>query len=45
MFEKEIKILDVNVEEAEKKLLSMGAEFVFNTKQKIYTYDLPTMKK
>ena len=43
MFEKEIKILDVNVEEAEKKLLSMGAEFVFNTKQKIYTYDLPTI--
>nr|MBQ0091539.1 CYTH domain-containing protein [Candidatus Enterousia merdequi] len=43
MFEKEIKILDVDVQEAEQKLRDFGAEFIFKTKQKIYTYDLPTI--
>ena len=43
MFEKEIKILNVSVEDAEKKIRALGAEFVFKTKQKIYTYDLPTI--
>ncbi len=43
MFEKEIKILNVCVEDAEQKIKALGAEFVFKTKQKIYTYDLPTI--
>lgn len=43
MFEKEIKILDIDVQKAEQKLRDFGAEFVFRTKQKIYTYDLPTI--
>lgn len=43
MFEKEIKILDVSVFEAEQKLKDLGAEFIFKNKQKIYTYDLPSI--
>lgn len=43
MFEKEIKILDIDVQDAEQKLKDFGAEFVFKNKQKIYTYDLPTI--
>ena len=43
MFEKEIKILDIDVRMAEQKLHNFGAEFMFKTKQKIYTYDLPTI--
>lgn len=43
MFEKEIKILDINVQDAEQRLCDFGADFVFKTKQKIYTYDLPTI--
>lgn len=43
MFEKEIKILNVSVPDAEQRLQKIGAEFVFKTKQKIYTYDLPSI--
>lgn len=42
-FEKEIKILDVNVEEMKKKLEEIGAKFVSEKHQKIYVYDLPTI--
>jgi adenylate cyclase class IV len=41
--EKEIKILDINIHDVRKKLESIGAEFQFETRQKIYTYDLPTI--
>jgi adenylate cyclase class 2 len=40
-FEKEIKILDIDVLDTEKKLSAMGAEFISKNTQKIYTYDLP----
>lgn len=42
-FEKEIKILDIDVFDTEAKLRDMGAIFVSKNKQKIYTYDLPTI--
>lgn len=43
MFEKEIKILDIDVQTAEQRLRDFGAKFVFKTRQKIYIYDLPTI--
>ena len=42
-FEKEIKILNISVDEAKQKLNMIGAKFVEEKHQKIYTYDLPTI--
>lgn len=41
--EKEIKILNINKNELYKKLEDIKAEFIETKKQKIYTYDLPTI--
>lgn len=43
MFEKEIKILNISVPDTEKILRDIGSKFIFKTKQKIYTYDLPSI--
>lgn len=42
-FEKEIKVLDINVEKTQKKLDEIGAEFKGKKIQKIYVYDVPTI--
>jgi adenylate cyclase class IV len=42
-FEKEIKILDINVEEMQSKLEEINAEFKGKKEQKIYVYDVPTL--
>ena len=42
-YEKEIKILNISVEDAESKLKNLGATFKGKNCQKIYTYDLPTI--
>ena len=42
-FEKEIKILDIDVEETRKKLEKIGAEYKGKKDQKIYVYDVPTL--
>lgn len=42
-YKKEIKILEVNVKEAQNKLTKMGAVFKCVKNQKIYTYDVPTI--
>ena len=42
-YEKEIKILNISVEDAESKLKNLGATFKGKNRQKIYTYDLPTI--
>ena len=42
--EKEIKLLDINPEEIEKKLMDFGAEKDFDTIQNIATYQFPTTK-
>ena len=39
-YEKEIKILNISVEDAESKLKNLGATFKGKNRQKIYTYDL-----
>ncbi len=41
--EKEIKVLDVDVEKVKKDLESINAEFKNVKNQKIYTYDIPTI--
>ena len=41
--EKEIKILDVDVEIMRKKLEKIGAEYKGRKNQKIYVYDIPTL--
>lgn len=41
--EKEVKILDINVNEVKSKLLAIGAESKGTKNQKIYTYDVPTI--
>ena len=41
--EKEIKILDVDVETMRKKLEEIGAEYKGQKNQKIYVYDIPTL--
>ncbi|MFA5407656.1 MAG: hypothetical protein WC343_02675 [Bacilli bacterium] len=41
--EKEVKVLDVNVEEISKKLKNIGADYLRTIKQQIYTYDIPTI--
>ena len=41
--ELEVKILDINKEEFIKKLESLGAKLKLESKQYLYTYDLPTI--
>ena len=41
--ELEVKILDINKDEFIKKIISLGATFKNETKQYLYTYDLPTI--
>ena len=41
--EKEIKILDIDIDESKKKLVEIGAVYIGEKKQKIYTYDIPTI--
>ena len=41
--ELEVKILDINKEKFIKKIKSLGATFKEETKQYLYTYDLPTI--
>jgi len=41
--EKEVKVLDINVNETIDKLKKMGAEYKGFKEQKIYTYDVPTI--
>ena len=42
--EKEVKILAINMEETQKKLDSIGAIFKGRKEQKIYTYDVLSIK-
>lgn len=42
-FEKEIKILEINVENIKEKLEQIGAESKGKKEQKIYVYDIPTL--
>lgn len=42
-YEKEVKVLDIDVEETMSKLEKIGAEFLGKKEQKIYVYDVPTM--
>lgn len=42
-FEKEIKILDIDVENIKEKLKNIGAENKGKKEQKIYVYDIPTL--
>ena len=42
-FEKEIKILNISVDDAKQKMNAIGAKFIEEKHQKIYTYDLPTI--
>lgn len=42
-YEKEIKVLDIDVEETRNRLESIGAVFVGKKDQKIYVYDIPTL--
>ena len=42
-FEKEIKILDINVELMKQKLEKIGADYKGKKEQKIYVYDIPTL--
>lgn len=39
-FEREVKVLDINVDDTKKKLIEIGAEYLGEKNQKIYTYDL-----
>ena len=41
--EKEIKILDIDVESMQQKLEKIGAEYKGKKDQKIYVYDIPTL--
>lgn len=42
-FEKEIKVLDIDVNVTKEKLNNIGAEFLGEKEQKIFTYDIPTL--
>ena len=42
-YEKEIKILDIDVDSTMSKLQEIGATFVGKKDQKIYVYDIPTL--
>lgn len=41
--EKEIKILDIDIESMQQKLEKIGAEYKGKKNQKIYVYDIPTL--
>lgn len=41
--EKEIKVLDINIEKVKSDLLEMGATFKGEKNQKIYVYDIPSI--
>ena len=41
--ELEVKVLDINKEKFIKKIKSLGATLKIETKQFLYTYDLPTI--
>ena len=41
--ELEVKVLDINKDKFIKKIVSMGATLKEDTKQYLYTYDLPTI--
>lgn len=41
--EKEVKILDINIDEVKNSLLKIGATFKGKKDQKIYVYDIPTL--
>lgn len=41
--EKEIKVLDINIEEVKRDLLEIGATFKGEKNQKIYVYDIPSI--
>lgn len=42
-YEKEVKVLDIDVESTMSKLQEIGATFVGKKDQKIYVYDIPTL--
>ena len=42
--EKEIKILNIDIDETKKKLNTIGAKFIEKKDQKIYTYDVMSIK-
>lgn len=42
-YEKEVKILDIDVESTMAKLQEIGATFIGKKDQKIYVYDIPTL--
>ena len=42
-YEKEVKILEIDIDDAMKKLKEIGAEFRGKKEQKIYVYDIPTI--
>lgn len=42
-FEKEIKVLDIDLEDIKNKLENIGAEYKGKKEQKIYVYDVPTL--
>lgn len=42
-YEKEVKVLNIDVEETKLKLISIGANSLGTKNQKIYTYDIPTI--
>lgn len=42
-FEKEVKILDIDIDDAIERLKKIGAEFKGKKEQKIYVYDVPTI--
>ncbi|MEG0022427.1 MAG: CYTH domain-containing protein [Bacilli bacterium] len=42
-YEKEIKILNIDVAKCRKKLENINAEFIGKKEQKIYVYDIPTI--
>jgi adenylate cyclase class 2 len=43
LLEREIKILNIDVVEADISLAKIGAEFLYESKQKIYTYDVQSV--
>ncbi len=42
-FEKEVKVLNIDVSAVQKNLEKLGATFVFDVLQKIYVYDVPSI--
>lgn len=42
-YEKEVKILDIDIDDAMEKLKEVGAEFKGKKEQQIYVYDVPTI--